>query len=60
MFTKGTAKLLLEENLGEYVKTVVDRIKKLTGWEKQQTTSGVATVSELEEKPDENTVSEEQ
>ncbi|WP_314621844.1 PD-(D/E)XK nuclease family protein [uncultured Selenomonas sp.] len=60
MFTKGTAKLLLEENLGEYVKTVVDRIKKLTGWEKQQTTSCVATVSELEEKPYENTVSEEQ
>ena len=59
-FTKETEKLLLEENLGEYVKTVVDRIKKLTGWEKQQTTSCVATVSELEEKPYENTVSEKQ
>ena len=46
MFTKGTAKLLLEENLGEYVKTVVDRIKELTGWGNQQTTSCVATTSD--------------
>ena len=46
MFTKGTAKLLLEENLGEYVKTVVDRIKELTGWGNQQADSCVSTTSD--------------
>ena len=32
IFTKGTARLLLEENLKEYVVLFVRRIKELTGW----------------------------
>ena len=32
LFTKGTARLLLEENLKEYVVLFVRRIKELTGW----------------------------
>ena len=34
-FTKETAKLLFEENLKEYVKKFICRIKELTGWENQ-------------------------
>ena len=45
-FTKETAKLLFEENLKEYVKKFICRIKVLTGWENQQTTSCVATTSD--------------
>ena len=40
-FTKGTAKLLLVEYLKEYVEIFARRIKELTGWNKQQTTSCV-------------------
>ena len=45
-FTKETAKLLFEENLKEYVDVFIRRIKELTGWENQQTTSCVATTSD--------------
>ena len=45
-FTKETAKLLFEENLKEYVEKFICRIKVLTGWENQQTTSCVATTSD--------------
>lgn len=41
-FTKETEKLLLEENLKEYVEKFICRIKVLTGWENQQTASCVA------------------
>ena len=45
-FTKETAKLLFEENLKEYVEKFICRIKELTGWGNQQTTSCVATTSD--------------
>ena len=45
-FTKETAKLLFEENLKEYVKKFICRIKELTGWGNQQTDSCVATTSD--------------
>lgn len=45
-FTKETAKLLFEENLKEYVKKFICRIKELTGWGNQQTTSCIATTSD--------------
>lgn len=45
-FTKETEKLLLEENLKEYVEKFIRRIKELTGWGNQQTTSCVATTSD--------------
>ena len=46
-FTKETEKLLLEENLKEYVeKKFICRIKELTGWGNQQTISCVATTSD--------------
>ena len=45
-FTKETAKLLFEENLKEYVDDFIRRIKELTGWGNQQTTSCVATTSD--------------
>ena len=32
IFTKGTTRLLLEENLKEYVEVFIRRIKELTGW----------------------------
>ena len=45
-FTKETAKLLFEENLKEYVEKFICRIKELTGWGNQQTTSCVSTTSD--------------
>ena len=46
-FTKETAKLLFEENLKEYVDVFfIRRIKELTGWGNQQTTSCAATTSD--------------
>lgn len=45
-FTKETEKLLLEENLKEYVEKFICRIKVLTGWENQQTASCVSTTSD--------------
>lgn len=41
-FTKETEKLLLEENLKEYVEKFIRRIKELTGWGNQQAVSCVA------------------
>ena len=41
-FTKETEKLLLEENLKEYVEKFIRRIKELTGWGNQQAASCVA------------------
>ena len=46
IFTKETEKLLFEENLKEYVKKFICRIKELTGWGNQQTISCVATTSD--------------
>ena len=45
-FTKETEKLLFEENLKEYVDVFIRRIKELTGWGNQQTTSCVTTTSD--------------
>ena len=45
-FTKETEKLLFEENLKEYVKKFICRIKELTGWGNQQATSCIATTSD--------------
>ena len=46
MFTKGTAKLLFEENLKKYVEKFIRRIKELTGWGNQQADSCVSTTSD--------------
>ena len=45
-FTKETEKLLLEENLKEYVEKFIRRIKELTGWGNQQADSCVSTTSD--------------